>query len=268
MSEESKLREATNFMPASTAALFEEIRTSHLLDSFILIGGTALSLHIGHRISEDLDLITLLPKLPRAALKELERNLERNGHQITHRINPDAYDDFQLAGLELEDNQQDWLVDGTVKLTFFSADPPHAKLLTRTQSKQKTGSGFRIASLHELCQLKATVTAGRSKSRDWLDLFILEQEHQFGVAQWKLAFDQAGLTPMHFEIALNRMCVGNLSEGDEGYSTLLPKPPSVEVMQTKFRRLREDYEKSLARLRADELAKPGNHGQPNPSSNP
>ena len=40
-------------MPASTARLFSEIRDNPLLDSFILIGGTALALHIGHRLSED-----------------------------------------------------------------------------------------------------------------------------------------------------------------------------------------------------------------------
>lgn len=250
-----KLKEAKKVMPAPTAGLFEKTRENPLLSPFTLIGGTALSLHIGHRVSEDLDLITLLPKLPRAALKELERELEKNGLQITHQVNPAAYEDFQISGLDLADSQQDWIVDGVVKLTFFSAEPQHARLLAQTQSKQNPGSGFRIASLHELCQLKATVTASRSKSRDWLDLFILERDHQFGVAEWKEAFDQAGLTPMHFEIALNRMCEGKLDKDDEGFFTLLSNPPSVEEIQTKFRSLREGYEKSLSRIRANEMTK-------------
>lgn len=58
-----------------------------------------------------------------------------------------------------EDSQQNWIVDGAVKLTFFSADLQHEKLLVRTARSQTTGSGFKIATLLELCQLKATVTA-------------------------------------------------------------------------------------------------------------
>ena len=261
MSEELKLKDPKKVMPITTAWLFEEIRENPLLSPFILIGGTALSLHIGHRVSEDLDLITLLPKLPRAALKELQKQLEMNGHKVEHRINPEAYDDFQNSGLELADSQQDWLVDNAVKVTFFSAEPQHAKLLAATRPEQEPGERFEIASLQELCQLKATVTASRSKSRDWLDLFILERDHQFGVAKWKKAFDQAGLTPMHFEIALNRMCESQLSEGDERYETLLPNPPSVEEIQSKFRSLRKDYERSLSELRTDEMAKTSKDAQ-------
>ena len=232
MSEGQKLKRAKEVMPATTAWLFEEIRANPLLSPFTLIGGSALALHIGHRVSEDLDLITLLPKLPRAALKELERQLGRNGHQITHRIDPAAYDDFQISGLELADSQQDWVVDESVKL--------------------------KIATFLELCQLKATVTASRSKSRDWLDLFILERDHQFGMAQWKEAFDRAGLTPMHFEIALNRMCEGKPEAGDEGYSSLLLNPPTVDEMQAKFKQLRHEYESTLARTHViNKKAEPG-----------
>lgn len=192
--------------------------------------------------------MTLLPKLPRAALSELEKELIKNGHSINHQVDMKAYDDFQISGLDLADKQQDWLVDGSVKLTFFCAKPQHSKLMADSQTDRST-HGFKIASFHQLCQLKATVTASRSKSRDWLDLFILERDHNFGVAGWKEAFDQAGLTPMHFEIALKRMCDGHLSDEDEGFSALLPKAPSVAEMQERFRILRGDYEMELAKLR-------------------
>lgn len=254
-------------MPAPTAWLFEKVQANPLTSPFILIGGTALSLHIEHRISEDLDFITLLPKLPRAALNELQKNLEANGYKVTHHVNPGAYDDFQISGLDLADHQQDWIVDG-VKMTFFSAEPQHAKLLTQTQSKQKVDPGFKIASLQELCQLKATVTASRSKSRDWLDLFILERDHQFGITEWKKAFDQAGLTSMHFDIALNRMCFGKLDDEDEGYATLLPNPPTIDEMQNRFQKLRNEYERSLAWDQVEEMMKSVDQKIPETPTNP
>lgn len=252
------LKSATEVMPPATAKIFEEIRKNPLLSPFILIGGTALSLHIGHRVSEDLDFITLLPKLPRVALKELQRDLEKHGHRVEQNVDPAAYDDFQIAGMELADSQQDWIIDGAVKLTFFSAETHQANLLTRFPSEkpilQEGGSGFKIATLDELCRLKATVTASRSKTRDWLDLFILERDHQFGMAQWKDAFDQAGMTAGQFELALKRMCEGKPDKGDESYSALLPSPPSIEEMQTRFRDLRKTYETSLARLRLNQTS--------------
>jgi hypothetical protein len=271
----SKLKIAAEVMPLATAEIFEEIRENPLLNPFILIGGTALSLYIGHRVSEDLDFITLLPKLPKAVLKELERELERNGHQVEQNVDPTAYDDFQIAGMELADSQQDWIINGSVKLTFFSAETQHVKLLTQSQSEKPTiqegCSGFKIATFKELCRLKATVTASRSKSRDWLDMFILERDHQFGMAQWKDAFDQAGLTAGQFELALKRMCEGKPDKGDESYSALLPNPPTVEEMQTRFRELRKTYETSLVkdrlkikpdprRKKTDDPSDPGNLG--------
>lgn len=260
------LKDPKKVMPAPTAWLFDEIRTNPLLGRFILIGGTGLSLHIGHRMSEDLDLITLESKLPRTALKELQRQLESSGHQIEHRINPAAYDDFQISGMELEDSQQDWVVDSSVKLTFFAGEPKHAKLLATTNRNDNPEGGIKVASFQELCQLKAIVTASRSKSRDWLDLFILERDHQFGVAKWKDAFDKAGLSPMDFEIALNRMCRGLLSEDDEGYDTLIPNPPNIEEMKNRFRSLRKAYETNLASIRAKEMG--GDHGNSDTPSNP
>ena len=43
------LKPAKDVMPAETAALFAEIKGNPLLNPFILIGGTALSLHIGQK---------------------------------------------------------------------------------------------------------------------------------------------------------------------------------------------------------------------------
>lgn len=49
------------------------------------------------------------------------------------------------------------------------------------------------------------------------------------------------------------MCEGRLGAADEGYSALLPDAPGVPEMQERFRKLREEYEKTMAQQRVQEL---------------
>ena len=49
------------------------------------------------------------------------------------------------------------------------------------------------------------------------------------------------------------MCEGWLGAGDEGYSALLPDAPGVPEMQERFRKLRKEYEKTMAKQRVREL---------------
>jgi len=231
-------------MPRDTAEMFNLLRNNPLMSPFILIGGTGLALHIGHRRSEDLDFVTLQKRLPRAVLKKIEDDLRAAGHQVVQTVDAGASDDFENAGMDINDYTQNLLVDGVVKLTFFTADAHHENLLK--ENEDKGGEGFRIASLNELSQLKAIVVASRAKSRDWVDLFLLERDHQFGLQQWKEAYDKAGYTDVHFEMALKRICDGKIRDDDEGYSALMPDPPSVEKIALRFKELQKAYEVSSA----------------------
>ena len=51
----SKLFSST--LPRRSYELLEDLMTNKALNNFYLVGGTALSLQIGHRISVDLDLL-------------------------------------------------------------------------------------------------------------------------------------------------------------------------------------------------------------------
>jgi len=48
----------SNTLPKATAAVLEKIKNIEYLKRFYLSGGTALSLQMGHRESEDLDFFT------------------------------------------------------------------------------------------------------------------------------------------------------------------------------------------------------------------
>ena len=231
-------------MPEATARLFLRLQNNKLLRPFALIGGTGLALHIAHRKSEDLDFITLQARLPKPALQALEHELKNEGHIVIRQIDPQTYEDFLNSGMDAEDYTQNFLVDGEVRLTFFTADSHHTNLLKDGPLHDRN---FRIPSLEELSQLKAIVAASRSKSRDWLDLFLLEQNYSFGLREWEMAYNKAGLTKTHFENAMNRICSGILREDDEGFDALLPNPPSIATIADHFRKLRMQYEISLAK---------------------
>ena len=56
-----------------------------------------------------------------------------------------------------------------------------------------------------------------------------------------------------------RMCSGKVSVHDEGYASLLTKPPSVAEMQAYFETVRDEVEAEKARLTA--LARAASEGK-------
>jgi hypothetical protein len=84
--------------------------------------GSALSLRINHRISEDLDVASRGNCLPSARLNALVRSFEEHGFQLVPTDDPAAAFEFESAGQELRDYQQDFLVNAKVKLSFFESD--------------------------------------------------------------------------------------------------------------------------------------------------
>lgn len=211
-------------MPPSTARLFPVLSVEPEIRDFYLIGGTALALHLGHRLSEDLDFITTAPTLPRERIDRVIAKLRANHLSVQRNDSDAAYDDFQNAGMALHDYSQNFIVADACKLTFFAADEHHRKLLTSDLRE----AGPTVASLSELRDLKAIVCASRSSSRDWLDLYTLAKQDELDLCRWKLAFEKAGMTANHFETALTRIRSGTLPSTDPGFASLLPNPPTIQ----------------------------------------
>ncbi len=95
-------------LPPATEQLWRRLEKEPLLAGWYLIGGTALSLRIAHRASEDLDFAwPLAGKLPGPALDALIRNLGSEGWRVQRNDDASAYEEFLLAGMSLHDHQQD-----------------------------------------------------------------------------------------------------------------------------------------------------------------
>jgi len=207
----------------------------------ILIGGTALALRIGHRRSYDLDFCLRAPRLLGHQIEGVIEALAATGISAQRSDDPTAYDEFLNAGMSLHDYQQDFLTSTDVKLTFFADDPAVAALL-----HEGLAEGPRLASLEEIFQLKALLSAKRSTSRDWFDLFVLMNHHGFTVQQFADAFHRAA-KDHSLDIAFNRLCSGRTAPDDPGFEAVSEHPPTIEEMRDDFIDQRNRFEIESAR---------------------
>lgn len=227
-----------------TAALWALLQGDKALGGFVLIGGTALTLHLGHRISEDLDFAFDGPRLPRARIESLKRRLGLKGWPLVPNDALSAVQEFEDSGLDLLDFQQNHIAGGKVKLTLLA---PDAEL--RAQLRAAAPDHPRVASLEEIFRLKCIACANRSKTRDWLDLYLLLRDGHFQPIDMRTPFEAAGVI-QKFDIAMHRLCSGRPDPGDEGYESLLERAPSLREMRNYFVRIRDQIEVEVARRTA------------------
>lgn len=221
-----------------------------MLAGFVLIGGSALALRLRHRRSEDLDLVFPESRLPRARLDALLRIATPGGFNFRRNDDEAALQEFALGGLELHDHQQNFVVNGMVRVSFFVPDVPLAKVLgTPPESKA------RVAALSELFKAKCLVAAVRSKTRDWLDLYLLMRDQGFSPDHFQMSFREAGVEDQ-CHTALARLCSGLPQKDDEGYAHLLPSPPSIEEMKLFFIAVRDRLETDAAEEAARKRKRP------------
>jgi hypothetical protein len=223
-------------LPAETASVCDFLKQQAGMNGFILIGGSALSLRINHRISEDLDVAFRGNCLPSARLNALVRSFEEHGFRLVPTDDPAAAFEFESAGQELRDYQQDFLVNAKVKLSFFAADSALESVLSPESSDR-----VRIASLDELFAAKALVCASRSTTRDWYDMRTLVQDHNFTIGNLHSVFEKVG-NLYGFTIALQRLCSGIPQPGDPGLASVLDTPVSIDELAQFFRMKRDEFE--------------------------
>jgi len=227
-------------LPPETEKIWKYLREQPALAGFVLAGGSALSLLIKHRVSEDLDFVFLQARLPRQKLEILCRDAGKAGFHFTPDDDEATLQEFADGGLELHHYQQDYVVSDAVKVSFFAPDEPQRKCFSAADEARA-----RVATLPELFKSKALVSAKRSRTRDWLDLFLLLRDHGFTIRDYYCAFDAAGLTSQ-CDSGLARLCSGIPQRGDEGYTHLLANPPSLDEMKQFFITQRAKLEVELA----------------------
>lgn len=149
MSEE-RFRPRLETLPQAQRRLWSELGATP--PQFVLYGGTAIALHLGHRQSVDFDFFADRPLDPTELLLTIPY-LE--GAEITQR----------------EPNTLSCVVDwgGPVKVSFFGV-PRIARL---RPPQVAPDNGLRVASLLDLAGAKARVVQMRAEAKDFLDIDAL-----------------------------------------------------------------------------------------------
>jgi len=162
----------------NTEALARKIAGEAFLDQFLLVGGTALSVYLKHRLSEDLDFATAEKKLPKDAIYEYINRLKEKGSVIEDILSVAARQDAINDGIDIDDYQQDWSIDG-VKLTFFTLSQDNGREKLAEDPGEEWSKNLRLASLETLFVTKSLVLAERHAMRDNYDMHALLQRDTF-----------------------------------------------------------------------------------------
>ncbi len=133
--------------------MLEDLMRQPAFTPFRLVGGTALSLHLGHRMSVDIDLFTDEP-YGTVDFQELENYLSSN------------YDYFFTSNHGLVGMGQSYLIgnseEESIKLDIYYTDafiqPAHVE------------DGIRLATVEEIAAMKIDVVHRGGRKKDFWDL--------------------------------------------------------------------------------------------------
>lgn len=225
-----------------TEKLWAFLKDQEPLKGFALVGGTALSMHLDHRLSEDLDFMFAGNKLPTAQINVLKRISSQAGFGFVADDALKDLQDWEDTGYEPHDYQQNFIVGGAVKVSLFAPDQEVLRLMDPMLEHDRV----RVATLSEIFRTKCLVCADRSKTRDWFDVYTMLTHGSFFPMDIYDAFSRAQV-PSKFDIARARMTHGSPGLNDEGFASLLSNPPSLIEMQSYFRGVFDEIETEVAR---------------------
>lgn len=140
----------------NTTKIFEPLSRLECIKPYVLVGGTALSLQIGTRLSEDLDFMSWK--------KSKNEKREVDWPQIkTELCSIGTIEHFDILDID----HVEFIVDG-VKISFY-ANPNYSPL----KKEIKFHGNLRLADLTSIGAMKMEVMLRRSKFRDYYDIYSL-----------------------------------------------------------------------------------------------
>jgi predicted nucleotidyltransferase component of viral defense system len=156
-----------NTVTSEILRTLHRIKTDEIFENYILVGGTALALQLGHRISEDIDLFTLEKQDNDKCIKFMKDNFEN---------------------IEILNNSENILQLKTkdIKVDFVSA---RGKLIEEPIYEDT----IKIAGKKDIVGMKLITIMERKKAKDYIDIAYLLKEYElkemFDIYKWKYNTD-------------------------------------------------------------------------------
>ncbi len=143
----------------TTLELLKALMQEECLKEFNLVGGTALALQMGHRISIDLDLFTVYDFNPQIILSELRNKYEISG------ISESAFSLIQY--IEFPVNSQNFVKVDMIKYPYKLLKPPILM------------DGIRLLSVDDIIPMKLSAIGSRGSKKDFYDIYFLLRAYSF-----------------------------------------------------------------------------------------
>lgn len=147
-------------LTANIDAIIEQVAEMESIKPYILCGGTALAMQIGHRKSEDLDFMMWRKsktEKPEVNWNAIEKELIEKVGEI---------ENFNMLGFD----QVEFLVKG-VKFSFFVSDN-----YSPVTSPIDYLGNIRLADMESIMAMKMEVMLRRMKFRDYYDIYSILRE--------------------------------------------------------------------------------------------
>lgn len=151
-------------MPEATFELFTEgFSDIAYIRKWTLVGGTALSIHLHHRLSEDLDFFIEKSTLDqeRAHIETMITDLEDQGYNCVKTHNNSENLDFEIEG---------------VKVTFFASGIKNLK------ANCNSYKNIEVASVETIIAMKMeAIISYRTKIRDFYDIYTISEHKSISI---------------------------------------------------------------------------------------
>jgi predicted nucleotidyltransferase component of viral defense system len=157
-------------------SLLEEFSNDDLFSEYYFVGGTALAYYLNHRISYDIDFVTL-KKLNVSRLKTLsvlyDAKYVPDKEASIFRIN---------TGEDLENYKMSFNFNAIKVDFFYPNDLLRISIIKKAQAnKEQIYQNINILPLETIADLKVLALLRRSKIRDLFDIYVLLEKDIIGV---------------------------------------------------------------------------------------
>ena len=150
-----------DILPPAQRNLWPQL--SDVPESFVLYGGTAVALQLGHRISEDFDFFTSMSFTPDELVGRLT--------MFSAAKRPQYIENTLTLSVSAGNDP--------VKISFFGGLP-----LNRVQDPLQAGNGVHVASLLDLFGTKCKVVMDRANVKDYLDIVAILKKYRPDARRW------------------------------------------------------------------------------------